>query len=231
MSDKYVVARYSAKGQVFEVLVDPELALKLKEGKEVNADELLAGDFVYKDIRKGLKASPEALRSVFGTEDVKRVAVEIVKRGEIHLTAEQRKKFIEDKKRQIINLITKSAIDPKTKMPIPPTRIENAMEQAKISIDPFKPAEEQVDEVVSKLSRYIPIKLAKAYLSLRVPPEHSSRIHKLLTKYGEIKKQSWLSDGSLSVEIEIPAGLQQEFIDRVNSFTNGTATIKIVSVG
>ncbi|MEM0380557.1 MAG: ribosome assembly factor SBDS [Desulfurococcaceae archaeon] len=231
MPEKYVIARYVAKNHVFEILVDPDLALRVKEGREVNIDELVVSDFVYKDAKKGLKASPESLRSVFGTEDIRQIALEIVRKGEIQLTTEQRKKIIEDKKKQLINLIAKTAIDPKTKMPIPPTRIENALEQAKISIDPFKPVEQQVEEIVSKLSKYIPIKLAKAVLSLKIPPEHGSRIFKLLAKYGEVKKQNWMSDGSLVIEIEIPAGLQQEFIDKVNEFTSGSAYIKIVSIG
>ncbi len=230
MPEKYVIARYSAKGHNFEILVNPDLALKVKEGKEVNIDELLVGDYVYKDARKGLKASPEALRSVFGTDDIKKVAIEIIKRGEIHLTAEQRRKIIEEKKKQIINLIAKNAIDPKTKLPIPPKRIEIAMEQARVPVDPFKPAEEQFEEIISKISRYIPIKIAKAYIAVKIPAQYSGKAYRVLTRFGEIKKQNWLSDGSWAVEIEIPAGMQKEFIDEVNKLTHGSASIKVLHV-
>ena len=230
MPEKYVIARYSAKGHTFEILVNPDLALKVKEGKDVNIDELLVGDYVYKDARRGLKASPEALRSVFGTDDIRKVAIEIVKRGEIHLTAEQRRRIIEEKKRQVINLIAKNAIDPKTKLPIPPKRIENAMEQARVSIDPFKPAEAQLEEIVSKLARVIPIKIAKAYLAVKIPPQYSGRAYRVVAGFGEIKKQNWLSDGSWSVEVEIPAGMQKEFIDKINELTHGTAEVKVLHV-
>jgi len=40
-----------------------------------------------------------------------------------------------------------------------------------------------------------------------------------------------LSDGSLEAELEIPAGLQQELIDKVNALTKGTGDVKIVNVG
>lgn len=231
MTDKYVIARLEEKGHRFEVLVDPDLALKVKEGKSVNVDELLVGDFIYKDARKGLKASPESLREVFKTDDVKQITLEIVKRGEIQLTAEQRRRFAEEKRKQVINLIAKNAVDPKTKLPIPQKRIELALEQARVSIDPFKPAESQIEEIVSKISRVIPIKIAKAYVSVRVPSEYASRVHKLLAQMGEIKRQSWMNDGSLLMEIEIPAGMQQELFDRVNGVTKGSAQIKIISVG
>lgn len=230
MPEKYVIARYEAKGHRFEILVNPDLALKVKEGKTVNIDELLVGDYVYKDARKGLKASPESLKSVFGTDDIKKIAVEIIKRGEIHLTAEQRRKIIETKKKQIINLIARNAIDPKTKLPIPPKRIELAMEQARVSIDPFKSPESQIEEIVSKIARIIPIKIAKAYIAVKVPPQFSGKIYKVLSSMGEIKKSNWLSDGSLLVEIEIPAGMQEEFIDKINKVTHGSASIKVLYV-
>ncbi len=230
LPEKYVIARYEAKGHRFEILVDPDLALKVKEGKSVNIDELLIGDYVYKDARKGLKASPESMREVFGTDDIRKIALEIVRHGEIHLTAEQRRKIIENRKKQIINLIAKNAIDPKTKLPIPPKRIELAMEQARVSIDPFKSPEAQMEQIVSRIAKIIPIKIAKAYIAVKIPPQYSGRAYKLLSSMGNIKKTNWLSDGSLLVEIEIPAGMQEEFIEKINKFTRGAATIKILYV-
>ncbi len=230
MTSKYVIARYEAKGHRFEVLVNPDLALKVKEGEEVNVNELLVGDIVYKDARKGLKASPEALREVFGTDDIEKVAVEIVRRGELQLTAEQRRAIIEAKKRRIINFISKNAIDPKTKLPIPPKRIELAMEQARVTIDPYRSVEAQAQEIVSKIARIIPIKIARALLSIIVPPQYSGRIYKLLSGLGDIKKSRWRSDGSLEVELEIPAGLQDEVIDKINKFTKGSASVKVLYV-
>ncbi|MEZ0393913.1 MAG: ribosome assembly factor SBDS [Desulfurococcaceae archaeon] len=231
MTDKYVIARLEKKGHRFEILVDPEVALKIREGKSASVDEALVGDFVYKDARKGLKASPESLREAFGTEDVRTIAVEIIKNGELQLTAEQRRRFQEERRRQLINLIARNAIDPKTKLPIPTTRIELALEQARFSVDPFKPAEAQLEEAVSRIAKVIPIKLAKALISVRIPPEYAPRAYKALSGYGQIKKSEWQRDGSLYLEIEVPAGLQQEFIDRVNSLTKGSSTVKILSVG
>ena len=231
MSERYVIARYEAKGHRFEVLVNPDLAIKLKEGKSISIDDVLVSDFIYKDAKKGLKASPEAMREVFGTDDPRTVAAEIIKRGEIQLTAEQRRKLIEEKKAQILNLIAKNAVDPKTKLPIPIKRLEIALERARVSIDPFKPAEQQLESIVSQLAKVIPIKIARAYVIVKLPPEHASKGLKALQLMGAIKKTTWLSDGSLEVELEIPAGLQQELIDRVNAITRGSGDVKIVSVG
>jgi len=66
---------------------------------------------------------------------------------------------------------------------------------------------------------------------VKFPPEHASRGLKALQLMGTIKKTTWLSDGSLQVEVEIPAGLQQELIDKVNAITKGSGDVKIISVG
>ena len=231
MSRPYVIARLEVGGQVFEVLVNPELAMQLREGKKVNLDDLLIGDYVYKDARKGLKASPEALKKIFGTTDVKKIAVEIVKRGEIQLTTEQRRKLIEAKRKQIITFISRNAIDPRTKAPIPPKRIELAMEQARVGIDPFLDVEKQAMNVIKAISRILPIKIAKAILLIRIPPAYSGRIYSQIPKLGEVKKTEWKNDGSLIVELEIPAGMQNEVIGKINSLTRGEAEIRITHVG
>ncbi len=231
MSRPYVIARLEAGGQVFEVLVNPDLAMQLREGKRVNLDDLIIGDYVYKDARKGLKASPEALKKVFGTTDIKKIAVEIVKRGEIQLTTEQRRKLIEAKRKQIITFISRNAIDPRTKAPIPPKRIELAMEQARVGIDPFLDVEKQAMNVIKAISRILPIKIAKAILLIRIPPAYSGRIYSQIPKLGEVKKTEWKNDGSLIVELEIPAGMQNEIIGKINSLTRGEAEIRITHVG
>lgn len=227
MKKDYVVARYEARGQRFEVLVKPDLAFKLKSGGQVDINEMLVGDIVYKDVRKGLKASPEALAKVFGTTDIEKIAREIVLKGELQLTAEQRRALLEAKKRQIIAFIARNAVDPRTGTPIPPTRIELAMEQARVGVDPYKDVESQALEVIRAISRILPIRIARALVQVKVPPTHAGRAYSWLTRLGEVKRADWKSDGSLVVELEIPAGMQQEVIDKINRATQGAAEVNV----
>ncbi|MEL9939894.1 MAG: ribosome assembly factor SBDS [Ignisphaera sp.] len=231
MSKKeYVIARLVVKGKRFEVLVDPEKAYRFKEGEKISIEEVVVGDYIYKDAKKGLKASPSELQEVFGTEDVYKISAEIVKHGELQLTTEQRRKLLEMKRKQIVYHIAKSAIDPKTKTPIPPSRIEKAMEEARVSIDLYKSVEEQVPEIVKAISKVIPIRIAKALVEISVPAEYASKVAGQIMKLGEVKKSNWLADGSLIVQIEIPAGMQSELIDKVNELTKGNASVKVLSV-
>ena len=224
---EYVIAWIEVKGQRFEILVRPEKAFEYREGRKVDLDEVLWTDVVYKDSRKGLKASPEALRRAFGTDDIRYVADVILKKGEIQLTEEQRRRMLEAKRRQVISYIARNAIDPKTKLPIPESRIEAAMEQLRIGIDLYKDAETQAVEIVKKLARIMPIRLARALVEVRVPPEYSGRVYGELSRLGTVKKTEWLHDGSLVAELEIPAGAQVEVINRIQSLTRGQATVNV----
>jgi len=225
---EYVIARYESHGHRFEILVKPRLAFEFKSDGKVDIREVLVGDFIYKDARKGLKASEEAVKKIFGTTDIYKVAEEILRKGELQLTTEQRRQLIEAKKRKIIDFIARNCIDPRTKLPHPPRRIELALEQVRVGIDPFKDTESQALEIIKKLSRVLPIKIAKSTVRVKVPPPYSSRAYGVLAGLGEVKRVTWLSDGSLFMELEIPAGMQQTLIDRVNSISKGTAIVKIV---
>ncbi len=230
MSREYIVIRFEKDGKRFEILADPDKALEYREGKKIPLSEAVHGDFIYKDARKGLKASPSDIERVFGTQDVSKVIHEILVRGEIQLTTEQRRRMIEAKRKMIINYIARNSIDPVTKKPVPPARIEAAMEQARVSIDINRGVEEQAIEIVKTISRIIPIKMAIAILRIRIPREYASKTHQTVTRLGEVRRSQWLGDGGLEVEIAIPAGLQGEVIDRVSKLTHGSAQITVVEV-
>ena len=63
--EKAVIARLQSHGEKFEVLVDPYLAAKFKEGQSIDISDILAAEAVYKDSGKGEKVSDELLEKVF----------------------------------------------------------------------------------------------------------------------------------------------------------------------
>lgn len=227
MTHEYVIARYEKGGHKFEILVDPDKAFKYREGEKIPIDDVLVGDYIYKDARKGDRASPEEVRKVFGTTDIKKVADIILRKGELQLTTAQRRKLLEAKRRLIINYIARSAVDPRTKTPIPPQRIEKAMEEAKVAVDLYKSVEEQATKIVKAIARHLPIKIARALITVRVPPAVAGRAYSELRRLGEVKNERWLNDGSLLIEIEIPAGMQGEVMDSISRATRGMAEVKV----
>ncbi len=227
-AEEYVTARLETHGTRFEILVHSEPAWKVRSGKPVDLRDTLAGNFVYKDAKKGLKASEELIQKVFGTQDIYKVAEEILKRGEIQLTSEQRRELAETKRKQIINFIMRNAVDPKTGLPHPATRIVLAMEEARVGIDPFKDSDEQAMDVIKALRPLLPLKIAQLLIQVRIPPAYASRTFGALQKLGSVKQSDWRPDGSLEASIEIPAGTKGSVIDKVNEATRGEAQIQII---
>jgi len=88
-----LVAKLETHGERFEILVDPALALDFKTGKALDMGQVLAVEKVFKDAKKGDKASEELMEKIFGTSDPLKIAEKIIKKGEIRLTAEQRRQM------------------------------------------------------------------------------------------------------------------------------------------
>ncbi len=226
---KTVIAKYSHGGEEFEVFVDSDIAYDYITGKQPDPMRALQSEEVFKDANKGERQSQDKVQKIFGTTDIKKVAEIILKNGNVPVTTEQRSKLMEDKRKQIIAIIARNSIDPRTNTPHPAQRIENAMVQAKVQIEPFKNAQEQIDPILKKINLLLPIKFATAKVEVIIPPEYANRCYGLLKQYG-LKSEKWLGDGSLSANVEFPAGLQGEFLDKLNNYTKGNATTKIVEV-
>jgi len=226
--DDAIIARYERKGMHFEILVDPHAAEKVIEGEPVNIVENLAIDTIFKDARKGEKASEEAIREVFGTLDIGEIAIKIIKEGEIQLTVKQRREMQERKKKAIIDWIARSSMDPRTKLPHPRERIELAMEEAKVHIDPFKPVEEQVKKILDAIRPILPISIENVKVEIKIPAQYSGRVYGEIVKMVKMLKEEWLSDGSFKCIVEIPAGLQTELYDMLNKITKGEVITRLL---
>jgi len=228
MSSKTAIIKYVKGSEKFEIVVYADAAFEYRQNKLKDIDKVLVIDEVFTDSSKGQRASRDKLKKAFGTEDIREIEKEILTKGELPLTTEQRRKLIEDKKKQIMTIISKNYVDPKTNLPHPVIRIEKAMDMAGISIDPLKPAEEQAKLVVEKIRPYIALKTGNITLSFKIPAKYAYQVIKVLKEYGEIKQENWESDGSLSGLITIPLATQAAFLDRIASLTHGEGLVKLI---
>ena len=228
MSSRYTTVRLVVEGEHFEILVNPDPALNFKLGKQIEPSQVFVADEVFSDSTKGLRVGTEKLRKHFGTEDPARAAVEVLKRGELQLTQEQRKRLLEDKRRSIVAMISKNFVDPRTSLPHPPIRIEQAMQEARISVDPFQDAREQMKTVVEDIRSILPLKSERVKLLVKVSPQYSGQTIGVLKNFGEILKEEWGADGTLSAIVEIPAGSQPGLLEKLGSNTKGAAQATLV---
>lgn len=223
-----IVARLESHGESFEILIDPKVVNQLREGKEVNLYEFMVIDEIFKNAHKGTKASEEKIKEVFGTTETIEVAKQIILKGEVQLTAQQRKEMLEAKRLRIIAEIARNALNPQTGGPHTPARIEAAMEEAKVHIDPFKPVDMQVNHVLDKLRPIIPIRFDKIKIAVKLTADDYGKCYEEVVHFGKILKDEWQKNGSWIGVVEMPAGMRDEFFDRINGRTHGNAEFKQV---
>ncbi|NWG10686.1 ribosome assembly factor SBDS [Candidatus Bathyarchaeota archaeon] len=229
MNDKYTVARMIKDNEHFEVLVKPQKALDYRMEKLAAISEVLVTETIFSDANKGTKISEENLRKAFGITDPLKIAEIILKKGTLQLTTDQRRKMTEEKRKQIIDFIARQCVDPKTNLPHPPSRIENAMEKIHYPIDPFKSLEEQARDIIKLLRPILPLKMEQISLGVRIPAEHAARAYGTVKGFGTIKREEWRADGSWFGVLEMPAGLYAPFLEKLGDVTKGTGEAKIAS--
>jgi len=228
--DDSVVARLKRGGLSFEVLVDADGAEALKSGESSSGglEDVLAVEDVFVDARSGDRPAVSDLVKVFGTSDLLEVARVIVCDGEIHLTTEQRKHIQVEKTRRVISFISRNAINPQTGAPHPPERVERAMNEAGVHVDPLKGVDAQVNVVMKAIRPIIPIRFEEIDVAVKVSSEFGGRVHGVVSSFGRIVREEWGDEGSWIGVVRLPAGLQDDFYEALNRLTRGEVETKLV---
>ena len=228
--DSAVIARLKKEGHEFEILVDCNNALAFKEGKEIDMHEIMAAMQIFSDAKKGMVASETAMRQIFGTSEPAEVAKQIISKGEIQLTQEYRERIRGDKRKQIISIIHRNGVDPKTHLPHPPQRIENAFVEAKFHVDEFRPVQEQVQEALKKLRPILPIKFEIKELAIKIPPDFAPKCYSTVKSFGTILREDWQSNGYWICVVEMPGGMESDFYDKLNKICHGNVESKVLRI-
>jgi ribosome maturation protein SDO1 len=228
--DDAVTARLESHGARFEVLVDPDAALAIRRD-EFDGDlaDVIAAEDVFEDASRGDRPAESDLEAVFDTTDPLEIIPEVIRRGEIQITAEQRREMQEQKRRRLIDIIARNAVNPQQNdAPHPPDRIDRALEEAGFTVDPMEPAESQVDDALEALRPVIPISFAEVTMAVRLPAEYAGKAQAQVREFGDLEREEWQPDGSWVGVTTFPAGMQNEFYDLVNEHTSGEAETRIV---
>jgi ribosome maturation protein SDO1 len=226
--DEAVIARYNKGEDHFEILVDPHQTERIIEGKQDDVVSCLAIEAVFLDSKKGTHASQESIEKVFGTDDIQTIVKTILLKGEIQLTTEKRHEMQDQKRKRIVDVIVRNAIDPQKKMPHPRQRIELAMDEAGIQIDPFKSVDVQVKSIIEKLRTIIPISMEHIKISVKIPSQYIGKAYGVARGFGTLEREEWQSDGSWVGIVKIPGGMQTDFYDKLNDITKGNVETRIL---
>ncbi|MDP3881684.1 MAG: ribosome assembly factor SBDS [Nanoarchaeota archaeon] len=211
-----VTARIKVKGKHYEILVDLDEALKVKMGKG-DIMSAVKSTAVYSDMNKGSRVPNAELMDAFGTQELYEISQKIIISGEVQKTQESRDAEKENKIKQVIGLILRNAVDQNGR-PYTEDRIKRAIEESHYNFDK-RPAEQQMPLVVEKLKSIIPIKIETKKIKLIIPAQYTGQVYGLLKEYKE--SEDWLANGALQAIINIPAGMQLDFYDKLNNITHG----------
>ncbi len=227
--DDAITAKLESHGETFEILLDPKVFDLIKQGKTFDIVDYMAVEEVFKNASKGTKPAEDKVKEAFGTDDIAEIAKKIVEKGEIQITAEQRKEMLEAKRQQIITYIAANAINPQTHTPHPPMRIQLALEEAKFHVDPFKPLDKEIEEAMKLLRPLLPIRFEKSRIAIKLNGSDYGRCYDDLITFGIVEKEEWTSDGSWIGVMEIPAGLINDLTDKLKHKTKGSASVKLIN--
>ena len=228
--EEAVTARLESHGERFEVLVDPDAALAIKrEEFEGDLEDVIAAEDVFEDASAGDRPPESALEDVFDTTEPLTVIPEVIREGEIQITADQRREMQEQKRRQLINQITRNAVNPQMDdAPHPPERIESALEETDFRVDPMEPVESQVDDALDALRPVIPIRFDTVTVAVQLPPDYAGSGQAKVREFGTLEREEWQSNGSWVGVLTFPAGMQNEFYDLANEVSSGEAETQII---
>ena len=226
MADKLNLARIKKYGSNFEISIDPNKALQFKKGELNDVSEVLLADNIFSDARKGQAVSDDELQKAFETTDTHKIAEIILTKGEVQITADHRSEERQQKRRKLINMIHTQAIDPISGLPHPATRIEAALEQAKVHLVDHKTVEDQFDDVIKVLRPIIPLKIEQKEIIVIIPSQYSGKAYNATKSGVKVLKEEWKQNGDWMLRVELPAGLYLDYVEKINSVTHGSVRIE-----
>ena len=214
------LVKMKVNNKLFEIMVDLELALKLRKGEPVNIQNVLLANDIFTNHKTGSKAASADLMAAFATNDVLAVADRMVKKGDIQLPKDYRDEQQDNKRKQVVDWLVRNAVDARNGRPFTPQAISTAIDQKGLNITNL-PIDQQISGITESLKTILPIKIETKKLAITIPAIYTGKVYGIVNQYKE--KEDWLADGSLKVTINIPIGLQMEFYDKLNAVTHGAA--------
>jgi ribosome maturation protein SDO1 len=217
----FQLVKYKAdKNTTFELMTKKGTVLQYQEGK-LGLSSVLFADEIFTDQARGLRANEADLIKYFNTTNVEECAKVILEKGELQLTAAERREKVQKKRAEMVNYVHKYYMDPRTKTPHPVVRIEAAFDQLKLNIDPDQAAERQVQEkVLKRLPEVLPIKKCEMSGTLTISNKVVGPAMGLVRKYCQVTGETYTS-GNCVMQVSFVPGDYDVFMNDLKAATKG----------
>jgi ribosome maturation protein SDO1 len=212
-------ARVTKKGKKYEILVDLEESLKIRDGKSTNIGVAVLTSAVFHNLKSGEQASTAELEADFGSSNFEEVCTRILTHGEIVLPAEYLKKMQEGKYKQVVDFLAKNAVSPQG-VPYTPDRIMSSLKEANVNVK-NESMDKQITGIIEQLQRVLPLKIEVKKIRVTLPAQYAGKAYGVISEFKQ--EEEWMSNGDLRIVVGVPAGLIMDFFDKLNGVTHGAA--------
>jgi len=103
--------------------------------------------------------------------------------------------LLKKKRNEIVNFIHKYYVDPRTRAPHPRNRIENALEELKVRIDPNLSAKKQVKEIIKTLPEVLPVRKMVIEALIKIPHKFLGQIYGVFKDVVTITNENYTTEG------------------------------------
>lgn len=224
--EQFNLVVFEKNGRHFELDVEPDNAIAFKQGKNIDLNSVLKSKYVFFNMHKGEFASPNELKTVFGTDDIDKIAMTMLKEGEIQLSEKYREEIRAKLYTRLVGDIHRLAIDARSELPLPTARIENALEEVKFKIKENIRYDITLRDALDAIKVVIPLKITNLQCDVYFDIKYSDQLLNYFQNVGTVIKKE-VQQTRMHAVVEIPSGLRDELVTNINEITHAAAKIEI----
>lgn len=224
------IVRIKKGGKRFELACFKNKVMGWRNKTESDLDEVLQTHDIFANVSKGQTAKKADVVKAFGTDDMAAVVLQILAKGQLQVSKEERQKETEVSFTEVARMVAERCVNPDTERPYTMAQIERAMKDIHFSVKPSQGLKQQALEVIRQLKESIPIERAQMRLRLALPRESQPKKFKAeIAGKITVEEEDW-DDGAVDLTCLIDPGNFREIDERVRAASKGKGIVEILSV-
>ncbi|KAL8283742.1 hypothetical protein RQP46_005537 [Phenoliferia psychrophenolica] len=199
------IVRLKKAGKRFEIACYKNTVRAYRSGAQTDLSEVIQIDNVFTNVSKGAAAPTADLQKAFGTTDLQKIILEVLKKGELQVGEKERAVELEEMRREICTEVASRCVDPGTQRPHTVGMIEKAMLEVGYSINASKSAKVQALDLIKVLqaSNTLPIARARMRVRVTMPAKDGKRLkEQILPLVSQVEDDEWGDEWELVALID-----------------------------
>ncbi|PWZ03575.1 SBDS-domain-containing protein [Testicularia cyperi] len=199
------VVRLRKGGKRFEIACYKNKVREWRTGVEKDFDEVVQIENVFVNVSKGQLAPHDDLQKAFGTTEIPKILLEILKKGELQVGEKERSHELTNTWKDIATQVAEKCVDPASQRPYTVGMIEKAMHDVHYSVKTARSAKQQALDVIKLLQekKTIPIERARMRVRISMPNKDGKKLkEKVLALTDKVEDEDWSDEWELIAFID-----------------------------